>query len=49
MKPLVLLIFILSNGQKEGIYFNLEQFALLRQKTANSMRQIYGVELRALW
>ncbi len=48
MKPVVLLVFSLKNGEKVRVYYNVEQFTLLRQKVAHCMRQIYGVELRAL-
>lgn len=48
MKPVVLLIFSKRNGSKSAVYYDLEQFGQLRQKVSNSMRQIYGVEMRAL-
>jgi hypothetical protein len=48
MRPVVLLVFVLKDGSRRALYYSVEQFALLRAKVANSMRQIYGVELRTL-
>jgi hypothetical protein len=48
MRPVILLVFRLKNGSSLEIYYSLEQFSLLRAKAANAMKQIYGIELRAL-
>jgi hypothetical protein len=43
MKPIILLVFRFKNNQKLSVYYNLEQFSLLRQRVAASMRQVYGI------
>lgn len=48
MKPVVLLVLRLRNGRKVSVYLSVEQLAALRERAANAMRLIYGVELRAL-
>jgi hypothetical protein len=48
MRPVILLVFKLKDGSKLSVYYNLEQFSLLRAKAAGAMKQIYGIELRAL-
>ena len=42
------MVFGLKNGSKVSVYYNVQQFALLREQVANAMRQVYGVEMRAL-
>lgn len=48
MKPVVLLVFTLKNGRKVSLYLSVEQLGALRERAADSMRHIYGVELRVL-
>lgn len=48
MKPVILLILGLSNGQTVKTYMTLEGFSQLRLQAAHAMRQIYGIELRTL-
>jgi hypothetical protein len=48
MRPVVLLLFRLKDGSSLPLYFSLEQFSLLRAKAANAMKQVFGIELRAL-
>ena len=48
MKPVVLIVFSLKNGKKSSVYFNMEQWTVLRQKVSHCMRQIYNIEIRAL-
>lgn len=48
MRPVILLVFRLKDGSSVPIYYSLEQFSLLRAKVADAMKQVYGIELRAL-
>jgi len=43
MKPMILLVYHLRNNTKVSVYYNIEQFSLLRQRVASAMRQIYGI------
>ena len=48
MKPIVLFTFQLTNGTTTSLYFNIDQFSVLRRRAAFSIKQLFGIELRTL-
>jgi hypothetical protein len=49
MKPVILLSYKLQNGEEFNVYYSIEQFNELRYSVAESMKKIYGIELRTMF
>jgi len=49
MKPAVLIKYTLASGRSFALYYSIEEFTKLRRECAESIKTIYGIELRTLF
>jgi hypothetical protein len=49
MKPIILIVYKMEDLSEVKVYYSIEQLSQLRHEVAESMKQVYGIELRTLF